>query len=74
MKSMVTLSTLIDAEVKRAATEYCKRRGLKLQFLIEKALVEQLEDEIDLEAYQQRKNEPTVPLEKVLAGMKRKTS
>jgi len=71
MGKNVTLSTVIDAEVKRAVTEHCRRRGLKLQFLIEKALIEQLEDEIDLEAYYQRKNEPTIPLEKVIAGLKK---
>lgn len=38
----------------------------------ERALaVEQLEDEIDLEAYRQRRSEETVPLEQVLAGRKK---
>jgi hypothetical protein len=72
MKRTATLSTVIDADVKRAVTLFCKRRGLKLQYLVEKALVEQLEDEIDLDAYTERSEEPTVSLEKVMSGSKRK--
>lgn len=61
-----TLSTLIDGDVKKAVTEFCKRRGIKIRHLVEQALIEQLEDEIDLEAYHQRKDEATIPLEKIL--------
>lgn len=70
MKKFSTLSTVIDTEVKKAINAYCRRRGLKLQYLVQRALVEQLEDEIDLEAYEKRKNEPTIPLEKVIAHLK----
>lgn len=72
MSELATLSTIIDARVKEAATEFCKRRGLKLRHLIEQALVEQIEDEIDLEAYRQRRDEERVPLDKILAGRKKK--
>ncbi len=71
MANLATLSTVVAPEVKRAARAYCKRHGLKLRFLVEKALVEQLEDEIDLEAYRARKAEETVPLEVVLGRSKR---
>lgn len=74
MRSLVPLSTLVDVDVKRAVTAFCKRRGMKLRSLVEQALVEQLEDEIDLEAYHQRRSEETIPLEKILAGQKRKKS
>lgn len=67
----VTLSTIIDAQVKEAITSYCKKRGIKLRYLIEQALIEQLEDEIDLEAYRVRRNEETIPLEKILTKRKR---
>lgn len=66
MAALATLSTVISPEVKRAARAYCNRHGLKLRHLVEKALVEQLEDEIDLEAYHARKAEDTVSLETVL--------
>ena len=66
MKQEATLSTLINANVKKAVVQFCKRRGLKLRSLVEQALIEQLEDEIDLHAYYQRHSEETIPLEEVL--------
>lgn len=72
MSETATLSTIIDARVKDAITAFCKKRGIKLRYLIEQALVEQLEDEIDLEAYRTRRNEETVSFEKVLAGLNKK--
>lgn len=67
----VPLSTTLSPEVKKAAAAYCKRHGLKLSFLIERALIEQLEDEIDREAYYHRRDEPTVTLESVVASRRR---
>ena len=55
-----TLSTLIDPAVKAALSKHCKKKGLKIRYLIESAIVEQLEDEADLEAYRARKDEPRV--------------
>lgn len=72
MSQTATLSTVIDAHVKDALLQLCRRRGLKLRHLVEQALVEQLEDEIDLEAYFRRRHEETIPLEKILAGHKKK--
>jgi hypothetical protein len=63
-----TLSTVIDARVKRALSHYCKRNGLKVRYVVEQALVEQLEDEIDREAFHARKHEKRFSLEEVLAG------
>ena len=70
MNETATLSTVIDARVKDAITAFCKRRGIKLRYLIEQALIEQLEDEIDLEAYHARRDEETVPLEEILSGLR----
>lgn len=66
MAQDVVLSTTIAIEVKRAATAYCKRKGLKLRYLIERALIEQLEDEIDLQAYLDRRDEASIPLADLL--------
>jgi len=63
MSETATLSTIIDARVKDAVTRFCKSRGMKMRNLVEQALIEQLEDEIDLEAYRKRRNEETFPLE-----------
>lgn len=67
MSETATLSTIIDARVKDAVTSFCRQRGIKLRYLIEQALLERLEDEIDLEAYRLRRNEETIPLEQILA-------
>lgn len=72
MSEMTTLSTLISSQVKNATVLFCKRRGLKLRHFIEQALIEQLEDEMDLEAYRQRRNEETLPLETILSGRRQK--
>lgn len=70
MRRQTTLSTIIDSEIKKAATQYCNQRGIKLQYFVEQAIVEQLEDEIDLAAYHQRKDEETVSLEQILRAKK----
>lgn len=69
MSETATLSTVIDVRVKDAITSFCKRRGIKMRYLIEQALIEQLEDEIDLEAYHERRNEETISLEEILEGL-----
>ena len=71
MSKQVTLSTVIDEQVKKAASALCKKKGYKLQYFVEKALIDQLEDEIDIEAYYARKNEETIPLEEILKSRKK---
>lgn len=66
MEKSVTLSTSLNKEIKEALTAFCKKKGLKIQHFVEKAIVEQLEDEIDLEAYYQRRDEETVSLPSLL--------
>jgi antitoxin component of RelBE/YafQ-DinJ toxin-antitoxin module len=62
-----TLSTRIDPAVRQALDAYCKRRGLKLRHVVEEAIVERIEDEIDLDAHLARKEEETISLEDLLA-------
>lgn len=57
-----TLSTNIDFELKEAFGLFCKKRGLKIQSVVENAIREQLEDEIDLASYHERKNAEEVSL------------
>ena len=71
MSETSTLSTVIDSRVKKAVTNFCKKRGLKLRFLIEQALVEQIEDELDLQAYHERRNEQRISSESVISGIKK---
>lgn len=72
MSQTANLSTVIDSDIKTAATKYCKQRGIKLQYFIEQAIIEQLEDEMDLATYHQRKNEETVSLAEILKSKKLK--
>lgn len=72
MAKTAALSTVIDASVKEAATKYCEQHGLKLRHFVEQALLEQLEDAIDLEAYHHRKDEETIDLEEILAARKKR--
>jgi hypothetical protein len=72
MSETATLSTIIDARVKDAVTRFCKSRGIKVRYLVEQALIEQLEDEIDIEAFRARRDEETISLEEVLSGLSNK--
>ncbi len=71
MAKLATLSTNIDFELKEALSLFCKKRGLKIQSVVENAIREQLEDEIDLASYQERKNEEEVSLSVVLKKLKK---
>lgn len=69
--SAVPLSTLIDPRIKRALAAYCKKRGLKLRHVIEESLLEKLEDEIDRQAFYDRRDEKLYSIKEVLGKSKR---
>ncbi len=71
MAKLATLSTNIDFELKEALSMFCKKHGLKIQSVVENAIREQLEDEIDLASYQERKNEEEISLAMVLKKLKK---
>jgi hypothetical protein len=71
MSRLVTLSTSIEADLKNALTVFCKKRGLKIQSVVENAIREQLEDEMDLASYDERKNEEEISLATVLKKLKK---
>ncbi len=71
MSKQVTLSTVIDLDLKKALAAFCKKKGLKIQSVVENAIREQIEDEIDLASYQERKNEEEVSLELILKKLKK---
>jgi hypothetical protein len=71
MPREATLSTAINPEVKRALTAYSKQHGLKIRFVVEQAIAELIEDESDLAAWRQRRDEPTVPWAEVLKAHKK---
>ena len=71
MEKQSTLSTSIDSDLKKALAAFCKKRGLKIQSVVENAIREQLEDEIDLASYDERKNEEEISLAAVLKKIKK---
>ena len=71
MSKQAILSTNIDFELKEALSSFCKKKGLKIQSVVENAIREQLEDEIDLVSYQERKKEEEVSLSQVLKKLKK---
>jgi hypothetical protein len=74
MAREATLSTTIDPAVKRALALYSKKNGLKLRFVVEQAIVDLLEDESDLAAWRQRRDEPIVSWEEVLKSHRKATA
>jgi len=71
MEKQATLSTSIDSDLKKALAAFCKKRGLKIQSVVENAIREQLEDEIDLASYDERKSEEEISLAAVLKKLKK---
>jgi len=71
MNKNSTLSTSIDSELKKALAAFCKKRGLKIQSVVENAIREQLEDEIDLVHYYKRKDEEEISLTAILKKLKK---
>jgi hypothetical protein len=71
MEKQAPLSTSIDSDLKKALVAFCKKRGLKIQSVVENAIREQLEDEIDLASYDERKNEEELSLAAVLKKLKK---
>ncbi len=71
MSKYSTLSTNIDSELKKAFTVFCKKRGLKIQSVVETAIREQIEDEIDLLSYRERKDEEEISLAAILTKLKK---
>ncbi|MBJ00706.1 MAG: hypothetical protein CME67_05690 [Halobacteriovoraceae bacterium] len=68
MSKLETISLKLDTQTKEALTTYCHRKGLKIQHFIESAIIEKLEEIVDLEAYHQRKDEEVISLDMLLKG------
>jgi hypothetical protein len=71
MTKQATLSTSINSELKKALADFCKKRGLKIQSVVENAIRDQFEDEIDLASYFEGKSEEEVSLPSILKKIKK---
>ncbi len=65
-----TMTVTIDFKTKKALTEYCKKHGKKIQHVVEEAILQTIEDEIDLEAIQLREDEDVISFEEVIKSLK----
>lgn len=64
MSETVSFSTTISKETKKLVEKFCKARGLKINHLVEKALLEFIEDEMDRSIIDDRALEETVDWKK----------
>jgi hypothetical protein len=60
----VPFSTTLTRDTKNLLERSCKRRGLRMNHLVEEALLAYLEDEMDSELIEERVHEETVPFRK----------
>lgn len=61
---IVNFSTTLTKPTKDLIERFCKKRGLRMNHLIERAILELLEDEMDKEIIEERELEETVEWKK----------
>jgi len=57
---MVNFSTTLTKPTKELLERFCKKRGLRINHLVERAIAELLEDEMEKEIIEERELEETV--------------
>ena len=67
----VQVSARIDRAVKDAVDRYCRTHGVVMNHFIQEAIVDRLEELEDVEDLKRIRQEPTRPLEEVLAELAR---
>ena len=63
-KDIVNFSTTISKETKELLERFCKARGLRMNHIVEKAIIEYLEDEMDKVLIEERELEEMVAWKK----------
>lgn len=61
----VSFSTTMTESTKKLLERYCKSRGIKINHLVEQAILEYLEDEMDKELVHSREQEELVDWKKL---------
>lgn len=59
-RGVVNFSTTINKELKELLERYCKSKGLRINHIVEEALINRLEDEIDTQSIHARANEELI--------------
>ena len=67
--STIQVSARIDAAIKKALDDYCRRHGVVRNHFIQEALIDRLEELEDVEDLKRIRHEPTRPLDEVLAEL-----
>ena len=62
--SMVSFSTTLSKETKNLLERYCEKKGVRMNHLVESAILEWIEDDMDTELIQARLQEDTVAWKK----------
>ncbi|MDE2904587.1 MAG: hypothetical protein F4137_23750 [Acidobacteria bacterium] len=65
----VQVSARIDAAIKKALDDYCRRHGVVMNHFIQEALLDRLEELEDIEDLKKIRHEPTRPFSEVLAEL-----
>ncbi|MBK6846394.1 MAG: hypothetical protein IPG96_02165 [Proteobacteria bacterium] len=60
VQKVVSFSTTMSKDTKELLERFCKQRGLRMNHLVEQAILEHLEDEMDRELIESRELEPLV--------------
>lgn len=61
---VVNFSTTLNKDTKELLERFCKKRGIRMNHLVEQAILEHLEDEMDKELIEERELEDVVPWKK----------
>lgn len=69
IKEKAMISARIDPKIKKLADKWCKTNGLVISKFIEDAILDKLEENIDLSEIEKLRREPTKPLRDVLKDM-----
>lgn len=64
------LTARIDKKVKKLADKWCKSNGLVMAKFIEDAILDKLEENLDLQELDKLRREPTRPFSDVLKELK----
>jgi len=64
------LTARINKKVKRLADQWCKSQGLVMARFIEEAILDKLEENLDLEEIEGLRREPTRPFSEVMKELK----
>ena len=64
------LTARINKKVKRLADDWCKQNGLVMARFIEEAILDKLEEHLDLKEIEKLRREPTRPFSEVMKELK----